>query len=183
MSCRVLLLATVAIGAAGAFAGTRSAVKVSDFGWDPVDSTRHVQVALDSGARRVVLDRQSGPWVVAPLKARSNTEIVFEDGVELVAKKGEFHGMRDHLLEFHGVTNVSLVGLGRRGGTLRMHRSEYRAEPYFPSEWRHALSMQGAAKIRVENMSFVESGGDGICLGALEGGLNHCRNVVIRRCV
>ena len=166
-----------------AFAVATNEVKVSDFGWDPLDSTRFVQAALDSGARRVVFDRQAGAWTVSPLKARSNTEIVFEDGVELVAKKGEFHGIRDHLLEFHGVTNVSLVGLGERGGTLRMHRSDYRAEPYFQSEWRHTLSMQGAADIRVENMSFVESGGDGICLGALKGGQNHCRNIIIRRCI
>ena len=180
---RRLLLALATCWSLHGFAVATNEVKVSDVGWDPVDSTRFAQAALDLGARRVIFDRQAGPWVVAPLKARSNTEIVFEDGVELVAKKGEFHGIRDHLLEFHGVTNVSLVGLGRRGGTLRMHRSEYRAKPYLPSEWRHALSMQGAADIRVENMSFVESGGDGICLGALEGGQNHCRNVVSRCCV
>ena len=180
--CRFLLVFATCCSL-HAFAVAKNEVKVSDVGWNPLDSTRFVQAALDSGARRVVFDRQAGPWVVAPLKARSNTEIVFEDGVELVAKKGEFHGIRDHLLEFHGVTNVSLVGLGKCGGILRMHRSEYRAKPYFPSEWRHTLSMQGAADILVENMSFVESGGDGICLGALKGGQNHCRNVVIRRCV
>ena len=180
---RRFLLALVTCWALHAFAVAKNEVKVLDFGWDPLNSTRFVQAALDSGARRVIFDRQTGPWIVAPLKARSNTEIVFEDGVELVAKKGEFLGIRDHLLEFHGVTNVSLVGLGRRGGILRMHRAEYRVAPYLPGEWRHTLSMQGAADIRVENMSFVESGGDGICLGALKDGLNHCRNVAIRRCV
>jgi hypothetical protein len=167
----------------GVTAFAQNEVYVSDFGWDAADSTSYAQAALNSGARRVVFDNRRGPWITKPLKACSNTEIVFEDGAELVAKKGEFHAIRDHLLEFHGVTNVSLVGLGQRGGTLRMHRSEYRKKPYIQSEWRHTLSMQGAADIRVENMSFVESGGDGICLGALKGGLNHCRNIVISRCV
>ncbi len=183
MSGCALTVALAVLGMVGVSLAAKDEVRVSDFGWDATDATRHVQAALDSGARRIVFDRQPSPWVVEPIKARSCTEIVFEDGVELVAKRGEFHGIRDHLLEFHGVTNVSLVGLGERGGILRMHRAEYRVAPYHPSEWRHALSIMGAADIRVENMSFVEAGGDGICLGALEGGPNHCRDVAIRRCV
>ena len=151
---RMVPLCLIMLSVASAFA-VKEEVKVSDFGWDAEDATRYVQAALDSGARRVVFDRQTGPWTVTPLKARSHTEIVFEDGVELVAKKGEFRGIRDHLLSLHGVTNVSVVGLGPRGGILRMHRADYRKEPYEPSEWRHTLALAGSTGIRVENMSFL----------------------------
>lgn len=158
-------------------------VKVSDFGWDAVDSTRHVQAALDSGARRIVFDRVPGPWVVEPVEVRSNTDIVFEDGVELQAKRGAFLGRHDSLMSFRGVTNVTLVGMGAKGGTLRMHKLDYRKPPYEPSEFRHALSMAGAENILVENMSFVSSGGDGIEIHWLRGGSVACQNVVIRCCV
>lgn len=152
-------------------------VKVSEFGWSADDSTGFVQAALDSGAKRVVFDRQAGPWIVRPVKARSNTDIVFEDGVELLAKKGEFHGKRDYLLDMSGVTNVTLVGLGEKGGTLRMRKADYQKPPYVHSEWRYALSLLAAKNVRVENMSFVESGGDGICMGRAS-----CRDIVIKRC-
>jgi hypothetical protein len=178
-----LSVCSVALGAVCVCAAGVKEVKVSSFGWDENDSTRYVQAALDSGARRVVFDRCKGPWIVKPLKARSHTEIVFEDGVELVAKKGEFRGIRECLLEVACVTNVSIVGLGKSGGVFRMHREEYGKAPYEPSEWRHALVLRSSMDIRVENMSFLTSGGDGICMGGVKGGWNHCRNVVIRRCV
>ena len=66
-------------------------VKVSDFGWNAEDATEIVQKALDSGAKRVVFDNKGAPWIVRPVKARSNTDIVFEDGVELLAKKGQYY--------------------------------------------------------------------------------------------
>ena len=183
MDRRLLPLGWAALGVACAFAAAKEEVKVSDFGWDAEDATRYVQAALDSGARRVVFDRQAGPWIVTPVKARSDTDIVFEDGVELVAKRGEFHGLYDYLLDFSGVTNVSLVGRGGKGGTLRMHKADYQTDAYRPSEWRYALAICGAVNVRVENMSFVSSGGDGICIGGMKGGLGYSRDVVIRRCV
>ena len=90
MLCGVLLAAAVA-----AVMPPGGTVRASEFGFDPADSTRFLQAALDSGARTVVLDRQAGPWVTLPLLARSNTEVVVEPGVELVAKRGEFRGIRD----------------------------------------------------------------------------------------
>jgi len=155
----------------------KDVVKVSDFGCDAEDATRFVQAALDSGAKRVVFDAKGSPWIVKPVRAHSDTDIVFEDGVELLAKKGEFHGKRDYLLDMTDVTNVTLVGLGPKGGTLRMNKADYQKPPYVPSEWRYALSLLGARQVRVENMSFVKSGGDGICLGR-----SNCKDVVIRRC-
>ena len=158
-------------------------VKVSSFGYDPEDSTEIIQRAIDSGAPKIVFDRQLGPWVARPLVGRSNIEIVFEDGVELVAKRGEFHGIRDYLLRFECVSNVVIRGLGDRGGTLRMWKSDYLdpKQKYAKSEWRYALRLCGVENVLVENMSFRSSGGDGIVVGA-KGKVNS-RNVTIRKCV
>jgi len=156
--------------------------KVSDFGFDPEDSTEIIQRALDSGVGTLVFDRQSGPWVTRPLFARSNMEIVFEDGVELVAKRGEFHGIRDYLFTAASVTNLVLRGLGEKGGTFRMWKTDYQdLSKYDKSEWRFTLRLQAVENVLVENMTFKSSGGDGIVLGA--NGPHNCRNVVIRKCV
>ena len=156
-------------------------VKVSSFGFDAEDSTEIIQRALDSGARKLVFDRQSGPWITRPLVACSNQEIAFEDGVELVAKKGEFRGIRDYLFRCEGVSNLVIRGLGPKGGTFRMHKRDYQKPPYARSEWRYTLRLCGVENVHVENMRFVSSGGDGIVIGAFKG--KSAKNVVIRNCV
>lgn len=161
-------------------AGCRVA-KMSDFGFDPDDSTEIVQRALDSCNGRLVFDRQPGPWVVRPLFIRSNTEVVFEEGVEIVAKEDAFHGLRDALVTLHGVTNVTLRGLGR-GATLRMRIKDYQGPAYSHGEWRHAVNLLSASGITIENLTLADSGGDGIYIGA-NPSVNPCRNVVIRDCI
>ena len=66
------------------------AIKASSFGVDPADSTRFLQAALSSGAKRVVIDKQAGPWLTGMLKGVSNVEIVFEPGAVIAAKPGAF---------------------------------------------------------------------------------------------
>lgn len=170
-----------------AFAGCDEAVKVSSFGYDPEDSTEIIQKAIDSGAPKIVLDRQAGPWITRPLFGRSNLEIVFEDGVELVAKRGEFRSVRDDkLLRFDCASNVTIRGLGKAGGTLRMWKSDYLdpKQNYARSEWRHALLLNGVRNVLIENMSFRASGGDGITLGKPKAaGSPDTQNVTIRKCV
>ena len=57
-------------------------VRASEFGWNAEDATDALQAAIDSGAERVVVDRQEGDWLVRPLFLRkSNQEIVVADGV------------------------------------------------------------------------------------------------------
>ena len=172
------MAAALAAGTMGC--ASERTVKVSDFGYDAEDSTRFLQAAFDSGAERVIVDRQAGPWYTLPLKGRSNQEVVFEDGVELVAKKGAFLGLRDYLLYHENTTNVVIRGLGKKGGTLRMHKKDYQKPPYKPGEWRYALRLEGVVNALVENMSFVSSGGDGIVVC---GRKQPPRNVTIRKCV
>lgn len=172
----LVLSALVVAGAAGC-----RVAKVSDFGFNPDDSTEIVQRALDSGAGKLLFDRQAGPWVVRPLFVRSNTEVIFEEDVEIVAKEGEFHGLRDALLTLKGVTNVTLRGLGR-GATLKMRIKDYQSSNYERGEWRHAVNLLSAANVMIENLTLADSGGDGIYIGA-NPSANLCRSIVIRDCV
>ena len=144
-------------------------VKVSSFGYDPEDSTRFLQAALDSVAKKIVVDRQKGPWMSLPLQGRSNQEIVFEPGAEIVAKKGAFREKRDCLLRLDGVTNVTIRG--GAGSALRMWRDDYAKPPYVRSEWRHALAIRNAKNVKVVGMTFAESGGDGVVVSGTSEGI------------
>ena len=162
---------------AGVLVAAAEPVKVSErFGFDPEDSTKCIQRALDSGLPEIVLDRQKTPWVTKPLHGRSNQTLYFENGTELVAKAGEFPGKVDALIRYENVTNVAVVGLGARGGVCRMRKADYHRAPYVKSEWRHGIFFVNAVRFRVENMTVVESGGDGVdILGA------GCRDGVLRK--
>ena len=135
-------------------------LKVSSLGWDADDSTEFLQKALDSGAETVVVDKAKGPWVTRPLFARSNNQtIVFEKGVELVAKRGDFRGPNDCLFSCRNVTNITIRGYG---AIWRMHRADYDAAPYQKAEWRHSLAICGCDHVTVEGLTLLESGGDGV---------------------
>ena len=125
------------------------------------DATTAIQNALDSGERQVVLDRAHSPYVTRPLFVRSNTDIIFEEGVELVAKEGEFHNLHDALVTLPGSTNVVLRGLGK-GARLRMRIRDYQSAAYSHGEWRHAINLLSAADVTIENLTLADSGGDGI---------------------
>ena len=92
-----ILFVSSLIVTAVVFAG--ECVKVSEFGYNPADSTEFIRKALASGAKKVILDKRSGPWYTLPLKMPSDIEFVLEPGVELVAKRGEFRHKRDYLVE------------------------------------------------------------------------------------
>ena len=156
-------------------------VKVSDFGYDAADATEIIQKALDSGASRVIVDAAKGPWTTRPLAVRSNTEVVFEEGTQLLAKPGEFMPLRSALVNIVCVTNVTLRGLGK-GATLRMRIKDYQNPPYQKGEWRHALNIKSSKDVLVENLLLADSGGDGVYLGVEKIGCP-CENITIRRCV
>ena len=125
MKGRVAFAAIAVMCAGVAFA--EAVVKASSFGFDPEDATEILQKALDSGARKIVIDKQASPWITRPLFARSNCEIVFEGGVEVVAKKGAFLGKGDSLLTLDRVENVKVSASG--GGTVAHHVP---ADPFPP---------------------------------------------------
>lgn len=157
----VLFVGLVVVGCCLS-SGCDKLVKASSFGYDRADATRCLQAAFDSGAKKVVIDRQAGDWIVRPVFLRSNQEVVLENGVTIRAKHGEFRGKSDSLFNLSHVTNVTIRGEGK--ATLVMEKSVYLADPvtYPPAEWRSTLTMNDSKDIRVTGLTLLSSGGDGV---------------------
>ncbi len=144
-------------------AGEVQEARASWWGFDAEDATACLQAAIDSGVPRLIVEDMGSPWIVTPLTLVSNQEIVFEEGVELLAKRGEFHGGGDALVTARDVENVTLRG---DGATFRMWREDYaNPELYTKAEWRHCLQLRGVRNVEVRGLTLAESGGDGIYLG------------------
>lgn len=139
-----------------------SCVRASSFGWNATNATKCLQAAIDSGAAKVLIDRQADDWIVEPVFLRkSNQEVVVADGVTVRAKKGAYKHPGDCLFKANCVSNVILRGEG--SATLAMNKKDYQnpAEYQF-SEWRHAVSIVGGHDITVRDLTILSSGGDGV---------------------
>ena len=151
--------------------GSDKIVNASSFGWTAEDSTAALQAAFDSGASKVVIDRQAGDWITRPLFiTNSNIEVVIADGVTLKAKRGEYRKKSECLIRITGkVSNVVLRGEGN--AVLAMNKADY-LDPknnYSFSEWRHAVSILSARNVMVKDLTILSSGGDGIYLNGPKG--------------
>ncbi len=145
-------------------AGEVTEARASWWGFDPEDATDALQAAIDSGAARVVVEDMGRPWIVRPIQLAGDQEVVFEEGVEILAKRGEFKGTNDCLFTARDVENVTLRGYG---ATFRMWQEDYdNRELYRKAEWRHCLQLRGARNVNVYGLTLMDSGGDGIYLGA-----------------
>ncbi len=124
----------------------------------------------------VVVPNVGRPWILRPVKLRSDLTLVFEAGVEVQALRGEFHPLNASLFAASGVKGLTITG---NGATLRMWKADYQQPPYAKSEWRHALSFHDCEDVTISDLILRESGGDGIYLGT--GGKGGCRRFTIRR--
>jgi hypothetical protein len=159
--------------------GKRDTAEALWWGFNRDDATDALQSAIDSGAKRVVVPYVGQPWIVRPLRLRSHLELVFEPGVMLLAKKGEFQGGGDSLLSAFDKEDITIRGYG---AILRMHKTDYQHAPYKRAEWRMGIGLYGCRRVRVEGVRIESTGGDGIMLGS---GTNHrpCQGISIRDCV
>ncbi|MFO8078840.1 MAG: right-handed parallel beta-helix repeat-containing protein [Armatimonadota bacterium] len=161
-------------------AGEITEARASWWGFDREDATEALQAAINSGAETLIVEDMGSPWIVTPIELASNQEIVFEEGVEILAKRGEFKGRGDSLFTARDIENVTLRGYG---ATFRMWQEDY-ANPdlYEPAEWRMALALRGVTDVTVLGLTLRDSGGDGIYLGRGSGGktnLNvHIKDVI-----
>ena len=159
--------------------GERTDANAAWWGFDPEDSTEFLQAAIDSGAKTVTVPRMDSEWIVRPIKLRSDLELVFEQGVVVLAKKGEFKGKGDSLFT---ATDASDIVVRGDGSTLRMRKADYQSDAYEKAEWRMALDFVGCSRVRVEALQLESSGGDGIYIGATEK-QPYCEDVVIRNVI
>lgn len=156
-------------------AGKRTEARADWWGFDEKDATSALQAAIRSKARRVIIPNTGKPWIVKPIKIRSDLELVLEKGVEIQALRGDFQPANSSLISGANVKNLTITG---HGATLRMWKSDYQKPPYVKSEWRHALSFHSAENVTITDLVVRDSGGDGIYLGT--GANGSCKKVTIR---
>ena len=157
--------------------GKRTVANAAWWGFDEEDATEYLQAAISSKARTVVVPYMGDDWVVKPITLVSNQEIVFEPGVVVCAKKGEFKGTGDSLFTASGATDVTLRGYG---ATLRMHKQDYMTSDYAKGEWRMVLDIVSCRRVNVLGLNLESSGGDGIYLGVNGRDQPYCEDVVVR---
>ena len=155
--------------------GKRATAYASWWGFDEADSTRFLQAAVDSGAKKVVVPYMGRDWIVTPIRLTGDQEIVLEPGVVIVAKRGAFKGTHDSLFRAQSQSHISIGG---HGATLKMQKKDYMGSAYQKAEWRSALYFDSCSHLKVYGLTIRDTGGDGIYLGdAGEPGYN--QNVVI----
>ena len=159
--------------------GKRTSANAAWWGFDRDDATEILQAALASGAKKLVIPYLGAPWVVRPLQLPSQQEIVFEPGVVILAKQGEFRGGGDSLFSAVGQSNLVLRGYG---ATLRMHKRDYQNPPYTKAEWRMGLALRGCRQVLVEGLRIESSGGDGIYVDG-GGAWGWSEDITLRNCV
>ena len=172
---------------AGAFLleGAPDTVYASKFGFDPADATKCLQKAIDSGAKKVIVENMGTPWNVLPIKLRSDQHILFKAGTIVQAVRGKYHGKGDSL--FTAVNSQGITLEGEKGATLRMWKKDYQNPKlkYSRSQWRNTIMLDGCYNVTIKNLIIKSSGGDGIYLGRTYGkeGRIACRNILIENCL
>ena len=136
-------------------------VKVSDYNPDPKDATKAIQAALDSGAKKVIIDKVGFDYLVERIDLRSNQEVVLEDGVVVAAIPGGHKVGNACMVLMSGIHDTILRGEGT--AILRMNKKDYQNRAlYTPSEHRHLMPIIACNNITIRDITIEGSGGDGI---------------------
>lgn len=160
--------------------GERTVANAGWWGFDAVDSTDALQGAINSGASTVIVPYMGNEWIVRPITLASNQEIVFEPGVVVTAKKGEFKGKGDCLFTALDKDNITLQGYG---AVLRMRKSDYMGSGYVKAQWRHVISLRSCSNVKVSGLTLRDSGGDGIYIGVKRGTVIPCKSILVKDCI
>ena len=146
------------------------------WGFDGEDASECLQQAIRSGVRKLRIGNMGRPWIVSrTIHLVSDQEIVFEDGVEILAKKGAFQGTWLGLFAGNGIRNTSLRGEGN--AVFRMRIGDYtNPKLYRPSEHRHGIYLSGCRSVMLKNLTVKDTGGDGLAVG---NGGNPCRGLLV----
>ncbi len=169
--------------------GRKAVASAAWWGFDEQDSTDALQSAILSGAKRVVVPNLGRDWIVRPIRIRRGLELVFERGVRVTAKRGEFRGRGDCLFRARDVDDLVIRGYG---ATLQMQKEDYIVGKvlqdlgwdrwfgqYEKAEWRSVLSLEGCSNARIYGVTLRDSGGDGIYIAGGES-RSFCKDIYIR---
>jgi len=161
--------------------GKRTVANAAWWGFDEYDATEAMQSAINSGAKRVVVPNMTKDWIVRPITLAGDQELVFEEGVEVTAKRGEFRGREDCLFSAVNIKNITIRGYG---AIWRMQKQDYMENTlrdyYSKAEWRHTLNLSSCTNVKIYGLTLKDSGGDGIYLGSANKEQPYNKNIYIR---
>ena len=134
-------------------AGKTDTAYASWWGFREEDSAEILQAAINSGAKKVVIDYTGKDWITGKtLILPSNLELVIADKVTVKAKRGAFKGLGDSLFKAPGSRNTTIRGEG--SAKLMMNRKDYEDKTkYRLGEWRHIIYLQGVTEFTSERES------------------------------
>ena len=157
--------------------GKRDTAYPTWWGFNEKEATAYIQAAIDSPAKRVVIPNIGKPWIIRPIFLRSDLELVFEPGVEIIAKKGQFKWVDDCMFTARDAHNIKVKG--NKGVVVKMHKKDYQDKKiYQHSEWRNGFSFYGCTNVVIEDLTISDTGGDGIYISSSR--QPYCKDVVIR---
>lgn len=159
--------------------GQRKIANAAWWGFDKNDSTDALQEAINSGANKVIVPYMGSDWIVKPIKLQSNQGIVFDPGVVVVAKRGQFKSTGNSLFKAKGQDNIILRGYG---ATLKMQKKDYTGPDYEHGQWRMILVLETCTNIKVLGMTLKDSGGDGIYFAGGSGTGKSCKDILVEDC-
>lgn len=157
-------------------AGGANHANAAWWGFNEEDATTALQGAINSGARSVTVPFMGKPWIITPVQLRGDLELIFEPGVLVLAKRGEFKGRSDSLFRAAGAENLTIRGYG---ATLRMWKADYQNPPYVKAEWRMGISISACKNVLIEGLRIESTGGDGIYISG-DGARKWSEDVTIR---
>ncbi len=142
--------------------GARTEARAIWWGFNPEDATECLQQALNSGARKIIVDNPGTPWNVGPIVFPSDIDVVFNDGVVVQGIPGRFDDparkhSRRRLFEIQKQKNVTLRGLG----TVKLTKPDKEKH-----EQMHLVHILDSAKVSVINFDIGPASGDCVYVGS-----------------
>jgi len=119
------------------------------------DDTTSIQAAINEGGTILL---PMGTYVVGPLWARDNSNIVFDGGAMLYANTSyaEEGALDNRVLNIVCVDNVTVVN-----PVIKMRKADYSGT----GRHQHCINIMSATKVRILGGYLYDGGGDGIYVG------------------
>lgn len=173
----ILLIALITSAASSNIYAT--SINASTFGWNASNATTAFVNAINSANDTIVIDLQASDWMInsTSFDTLRNKTIIFESGVNLVARPGAFNSVSAGLLMLYEANNIKIIGYG---ATFKMQKAEYIT--LNNSEQRHCIRLTSCNNIEIYGLKLMDSGGDGIIISNYTGIAyqRYCENVLLK---